>query len=545
MRRTKIIATLGPAVASEDRMVELVKAGCDVARLNVAHGTIREHRTLLRRFRRASQRAGKITGVMLDIKGPEIRISRSKKRFLREGEELTISPGGDLEFNHEEVYDVLEPGDVVLIHDGEIRMEIVERKKDSLVARVQVGGIIGPHMGVNVPGKHVPLEYLQERDMEFMRSLRDVDFIAASFVRSASDVISLRKFMREEGMNAMIIAKIENQEGVDRIDEILEVSDGIMVARGDLGTEIPVENLPGVQKELLRKARIHGKPGIIATQILESMIRNPQPTRAEVSDIANAILDGADALMLSGETAIGKHPIEAVRILSRVAERADRMVVKEGLVELKGGIPECVGNAAVLLAEEIDADSILLLTRSGKTARLVSRHRIPTPILAAAYSPEVLRSLTLYWGVQGFRIRKFRHADNAVKIAVREAERMNLVKRGNLLVVAGGEPSGAPGTTNFVWVQLVGKVIARGSGYGRKVVRGRACREDGCDILIVEELLSAKIPRVKGVVVESRVYEPSVLEELASRGISVVAGTGKIDVEGEITLDPARGLVWM
>ena len=544
MHRTKIIATLGPAVSSEERMRALVRAGVDVFRLNSAHGTVEEHREMTDRVRKAANEERAVIAVMLDIKGPEIRTSIVRKDALNTGERVSIGPGGDIELSWPEAYSVLKPGVHVLIHDGDMDI-LIEEIGNLVVGRVIQGGRISPRMGVNIPGESVPMPYIQERDLEFMAELKDVDFIAASFVRNARDLIDLRKEMGRLGCGAQVIAKIENLEGVENIDDILKLSDGIMVARGDLGTEIPVENLPEIQKTLVKKAMYHGKPSIIATQILESMISSPHPTRAEVSDIANAILDGADALMLSEETAMGKHPMEAVKVLIKVAERAEEMVTHRKMEELKGSLSEHVSNAAVLLAREVEADSILLLTRTGKSARLVSRHRTGIPIFAATYSEKVLREMKLLWGVRGFLIDRFEYADEAVRSAMDAAESMGLVKKGDILVIAGGEPSGIPGTTNFVWAQVVGDLIARGTGFGHRKVRGRACSEHGCEILVVEEVTEPiEIGKSKGLIVKSRIYEPSYLRELSERGISIVAGTGDVDIEGEITIDPIRGLVW-
>ncbi len=542
MRKTKIIATLGPAVSSEEKIESLIKEGVDVFRLNAAHGHVEEHVELMNKARKISK-GKRAVGIMLDIKGPEMRVSEARIRFAKDGDEVTVGMGGDIEINRPEAYGVIREGTRLLIHDGDIEIKILKKRGELAYGKVVRGGIIAPHMGVNIPGAHVPIEYIQKRDLEFMENMKDVDFIAASFVRSAGDIISLRKEMKRMGMDAKIIAKIENGEGVENIDAILEVSDGIMVARGDLGTEIPVENLPAIQKELVRKAMGHGKPSIIATQILETMIRNPQPTRAEVSDIANSILDGADALMLSGETAIGKYPVEAVKVLAKVAEKAEEMVTHRNLEELRGTISECVSNAAVLLAKEVNADAILVLTRSGKTARLISRHRIPMPVIAATYSERTLREMSLFWGVKGFMVEKFDYADDAVKKAINTAESLKMVKRGDLLVVAGGEPSGIPGTTNFVWVQLVGELIARGEGYGEQKIRGRACSDGPCEIIVVDEL-TEEIKNAKGIIVKSRIYDPELLKELASGGIAIVAGVGDVKIEGEINIDPVRGLIW-
>lgn len=546
MRRTKIIATLGPAVKEDSKLKSLIKAGTDIARLNIAHGSLEEHRMMKNKFERISQQLEKNTAIMLDIKGPEVRVKDCKKRFIKKGEEISIGENGDIEFNQKIVYEHLSPGAYVLIHDGEIKLRIREIKDNLAIAEVIQGGIIAPRMGANFPSTSIPIPYIQERDIMFIRELAPIDFIAASFTRSASDIVALRKIMDELGVEAQIIAKIENQEGVKNIEEILEISDGIMVARGDLGTEIPIENLPQIQKYLLKKTIEKGKVGIIATQILESMIRNPQPTRAEVSDIANAVLDGADALMLSGETAIGKYPIEAVKVLAKVAEKSDNIVEHRGLIELKGSLSESISNAAVLLAKEINADAILVLTRTGKTARLVSRHKPPMKILAATYSEKTLQSCSVYWGVEAFLIDKFKYAEKALKNAIEKAEEMNLLKKGNVIVIAGGEPSGTPGTTNFVWLQIVGNVIARGKGYGKRRIRGKICRDvEKCDILLLSHWEDIDIKDAKGIVIESKNYEPAKLMNLSKRGISILAGTGKIKIENEIvTLDPERGVLW-
>ncbi len=547
MRRTKIIVTLGPAVGTRSMMRKIIQEGCDVARLNVAHGTIDEHRKMMNMFREVSRELNKVTGVMLDIKGPEIRVAKSKYHFLKPNEEIIIGRGGDIEFNHEIVYDSIYESVKILIHDGEIELRVLRNRGDRWIARVVRGGVIASNMGVNLPGVRVPLPYVQERDVRFIANLHDVDFIAASFTRNAGDVCSLRKVINEHGVNAAIIAKIENQEGVDNIEDILEVSDGIMVARGDLGTEIPVENLPRVQKYLIEKARIMGKPAIIATQILESMVRKPYPTRAEVSDIANAILDGGDALMLSEETAIGKYPIEAVRVLARVAERADEMLVREHtFLDLKGTISERVSNAAVLLAEEISANAILALTRSGKTARLISRHRPNMPVIAVTKDSHVLRRMSILWGVQGLYMESDGNTNYTVKSAIEKAQIENLLKKGDVLVIVGGEPSSVIGTTNFVWAQIVAEIIARGTGFGEGIVRGLMGRNARkCDILIVEYMEDITIRGVKGLVIESQIYDPSKLRELAKSGIKIVAGTGGIELEDVVvTLDASRGLIW-
>ncbi len=546
MRATKIIATLGPAVESKEMLVRIIKAGCDIARFNVAHGDVESHLKLYNQFTEVARELGVNVSTMLDIKGPELRVLETRMNYLKDGAVLNIGPGKDIEFNHD-IYASLSVGDKILIHDGDIILNVV-KSGDNVSAEVVRGGRISIHMGVNVPGVSLSIPYIQERDIEFMRNLRNVDFIAASFTRSAKDICALRKEMRRIGMHAEIIAKIENKEGVENIDEILELADGIMVARGDLGTEIPVEELPGVQKYLLMKAREHGKPGIVATQILESMMHVPYPTRAEVSDIANAILDGGDALMLSGETAVGKYPVEAISLLARVAEHADKLLCKEQtFLDLKGTISESVSNAAILLASEVHADGILILTRTGKTARLISRHRPGMNILAATYDERVLRQLNIYWGVSGFIIERNEHTDIAVKNAINTAEKLGLVKKGNTLVVVGGESTETRGITNFIWVQIVGEVVARGTGYGEKIICGKICRFPGkCDIVVFEGISNEiETGGARAIIIESRIYDPELLKRVAASGVVVLAGTGPVGIkEKTVTVDPQRGILY-
>jgi pyruvate kinase len=350
------------------------------------------------------------------------------------------------------------------------------------------------------------------------------------------------------------VAKIETQGGLKYIDDILLIVDGIMVARGDLGVEIAVENLPEVQKYLLNKALVYAKPAIIATQMLETMIEHPIPTRAEVSDIANAILDGADALMLSGETAIGKYPKEAVETLVKVAKKAEDLLFKnKGLIGLRGGISHHTSNAAVSMAREMEADAILCLTRSGKTARLVSKHRSSANIIVVTYNDKVLRRTTLLWGTKGFVIKKLSSTDEVTEIAIQTGLNKGYIGKGNLVIITCGEPSGIPGTTNVLRVHLVGNILGRGIAFGKKCIKGRVCLlpdiKPDCDIVVCK-----KIPKtiaslsLKGIISESEIFHPKIVQKMVAKNITIIVGVKgilkKVEVGQTIFIDPYRAIVF-
>ena len=566
MKKTKIIATLGPAVETAREMAALIKAGCDVVRINVAHGDIDYHKSLIANFKNATYTLGQTTAIMLDIKGPEIRTGDVK------GAEIELSPGSLLTLTLEKTVGTperlyinfpplahyLKEGDVILLDDGKIKLKVLALKEKEIITKVICGGKIKNRRGVNVPGKEIPMAYLTEKDRNYLElAVREkLDFIAASFVRSAEDVYMIKKFVASLGESIPVIAKIETQSAINNIDDILLASDGIMVARGDLGVEIPVEDLPGVQKYLLKKALEHAKPAIIATQILESMLEHPVPTRAEVSDIANSLLDGADALMLSGETAVGKYPVEAVKTLVKVAKKAEEMLFKrDDFIVLKGGISHNMSNAAVLLAKEMRANAILCITRSGKTARLVSKHRPKMPIIVATYKEEILRQTSLFWGTQGFVIKKQDSTDAVIEKAIKKALAYKCIKKTDVLVVTAGEPTGLSGTTNVLQVQIVGDILGRGTAFGkRRCVKGKVCkypdgRIDKCKILVAKEQPKEDIiSAYKAVIVESQVVNPATIKMAVNKGMIIMIGVKGIYnqvKEGEVIyLDPHRGLVW-
>ncbi len=562
MKRTKIVATLGPAVESVVQMKALINAGCDIARINVAHGDISYHQKLINNFKKAAKDLNKNIAILLDIKGPEIRTGEV------ENGEIMLLPGSLVVLTTQRVIGNpnrlsvnfplgphLHPEDIILLDDGKIKLKVVKIENEDVTAKVICGGKIKSRRGVNVPKRHIPCPYLTQNDRLYLQlaAQEKVDLIAASFVRNAEDVYTVKKFLAELNADISIIAKIETHSAVRNIEDILLISDGIMVARGDLGVEMPVEDLPEVQKYLLKKATEHAKPAILATQILESMIKEPVPTRAEVSDIANGILDGADALMLSAETAVGKYPIETVRVLKKVAQRAEKLLFRLKSPELKGGISHNVSNAAVLLATEMEASAIVCITRSGKTARLVSKHRPKMPIIAATYNPKVLQQMCLLWGTKPLLIQKDNSTDKVIQNAIQRAISSNFIKKTDILVITAGEPKGISGTTNIIRVQIVGDILGRGVAFGKKAVKGHVSKyplnRPKYEILVSKTQPDREaIFSSRAVIMETWTVNPEVIKEAVKEGIVIMIGVKDIFQrlnEGDfIYIDPQRGLIW-
>jgi len=566
MHRTKIIATLGPSVSSLNKMKSLIKAGCDIARINTAHGDLEEHKKFIELFRNASEEVGKITGILLDIKGPEIRTGDFEQGYieLKAGQQLILTPEpilGNSEKIHinTNIAPYIRPLDIILIDDGKIELKVVKIEDSDVITKVVRGGKIKSRRGVNIPGRNIETPYLTKRDKEALKFAveNEIDFIAASFTRSSSDIYEIRQEMFKLGSCIPIIAKIENKSGIRRINNILTVADAIMVARGDLGVELRVEQVPAAQKHLLKQAKKHAKPAIIATQILETMVENPTPTRAEVSDIANAILDGADALMLSEETAVGKHPIEAVKMLDRTAKAAEVMLFRhKKFSELTGGISHNISNAAILLTKQVNARAIVCITRSGKTARLISRHRPQAPIIVSTYSTKVLRQITILWGTTGFVIEKGETTDEVIEKTMEEALRQGLIRRKDVLVVSASDPSGIPGTTNVIRVHIMGSIIGRGTAFGSAHVCGYVVldpnynKDSGQNTILVVETMPSLETMLKfdAVIIDSHCYDPAILKKAEKKGVVIMAGVhGIINQikEGEIlNVDPERGVIW-
>jgi len=469
--RTKIVCTIGPASRSPQALERLVTAGMDVARLNFSHGTQDEHGQVIRRLRRAAAKAGRPVAVLQDLAGPKIRIGpiRSGPVVLEAGASITLTGRkvpGDADVVSTSLPSLaadVRKGDVLLLSDGALELEVVAIDDLDIRCRVVIGGPLSSFKGINVPARTLRTPSLTAKDKTDLRfGLRGgVDFVALSLVRDAGDIARARRAMRRAGGAVPVIAKIEKHEALDNMDEIVEAADGIMVARGDLGVETPLERIPQVQKVLIGKCRAAGKPVITATQMLRSMVDSPRPTRAEVTDVANAILDGTDAIMLSEETAVGKFPVEAVDMMARIAREAEAMpgsLSGETWVApepMPGSLPSAVACAAASLASDVGAAAIITLTQTGSTARLVSRCRPSAPILAYAPVESTRRRLALCWGVIPVRGENSASTDGMIASALKAASRTGLVKRGQTVVVTAGVPPGRAGTTNLIKVEVV------------------------------------------------------------------------------------------
>lgn len=491
MRKTKIVCTIGPASESVEKLVELIEAGMNVARLNFSHGDYEEHGQRIQNIREAAKRTGKTIAILLDTKGPEIRTHNMENGAieLKEGAQVIVSVNEVLgtpekfSVTYEGLIDDVNPGDKILLDDGLIGLEVVSVNQQAreIVTKVLNSGVLKNKKGVNVPGVRVNLPGITEKDrQDILFGIRQgIDFIAASFVRRASDVLEIRELLEaNDALDIKIIPKIENQEGVDHIDEILEVADGLMVARGDLGVEIPAEEVPLVQKELIKKCNALGKPVITATQMLDSMQRNPRPTRAEASDVANAIFDGTDAIMLSGETAAGLYPVEAVKTMHRIALRTEQALQYRDLLAQRTKqsgttITDAIGQSVAHTALNLDVAAIVTPTVSGQTARMISKYRPKAPIVAVTSSDAVSRKLALVWGVYPQVAPQVNTTDEMLDIAVEAAVKSGIVKHGDLVVITAGVPVGETGSTNLMKVHVIGDMIARGQGIGRKSAFGK------------------------------------------------------------------------
>lgn len=492
MKKTKIVCTIGPASEDTETLFQLINAGMNVGRLNFSHGDHDEHLNRIINIREAAKRAGKNVGILLDTKGPEIRTHNMVNGAveLKQGSTVIVSMNeveGTAEkfsLSYPGLINDVHVGSTILLDDGLIGLEVTKIRKENneIETKVLNSGVLKNKKGVNVPGVSVNLPGMTEKDARdiLFGIEHGVDFIAASFVRRATDVLEIRQLLEENGgSHLQIIPKIENQEGVDNIDEILAVSDGLMVARGDLGVEIPTEAVPLVQKMLIRKCNEAGKPVITATQMLDSMQRNPRPTRAEASDVANAILDGTDAVMLSGETAAGSYPLEAVQTMSNIAESTEEAMDHKGILDYvsknnRPNMTDAICQSVAHTAINLDVDAIVAPTESGHTARMISKYRPKAPIIAVTYNEAIVRRLMLQWGVYPQMGKKVSSTDDMLEGAVTECLNSGLVQHGDLIIITGGVPVGEAGTTNLMKVHVIGDVLAKGQGIGKKTAIGKA-----------------------------------------------------------------------
>jgi pyruvate kinase len=471
VRRAKIVCTLGPATSSPERIRALVEAGMNVARLNLSHGSYADHEKVYRMVREASDATGRGVGIFVDLQGPKIRLGNVAGGPVRieRGQRFTITtrdvPGDAtlVSTTYAGLPGDVSPGDQVLIDDGNVRLEVTEVRGTDVVTEVVVPGRISDHKGINLPGVAVSVPAMTEKDKQDLRWAlhQTVDMIALSFVRTGSDVDEVRKIMDEEGVRLPVIAKIEKPQAIDNIVEIVDAFDALMVARGDLGVECPLEDVPFLQKHLIEVARRRAKPTIVATQMLESMITAPRPTRAEASDVANAVLDGADAVMLSGETSVGEYPVETVRTMASIVESTEdhglaRMAAIDWQPRTRGGV---IAKAAAEVAERVGAKYLVAFTQSGDSARRLSRYRSHIPLLAFTPVPLVRSQLSLSWGVETFIGESVQHTDEMVRQVDEALLKVGRVQEGDIVVIIAGSPPGIPGSTNALRIHRMGDAI--------------------------------------------------------------------------------------
>jgi pyruvate kinase len=466
MRRTKIVCTIGPASCSDKILAGLIRAGMNVARLNFSHGDHAFHRRLIRKIRRFERKLDRQVAILQDLPGPKIRIGavagervrlQNKQPFVLTTKKI-IGTDSAVSVNFAGLTRAVKAGDPILLGDGEIELEALQVGNHEIKCRIVVGGILGSHKGIHFPRTSLNIRALTDadkKDLAFGIKER-VDMIALSFVRNAEDVLYARREVRARGAAIPLIAKIEKHEALEHLDGILRNVDGIMVARGDLGLEIAQERIPAMQKMMIREANHLGKPVITATQMLRSMVWNPRPTRAEVADIANAILDGTDALMLSEETAAGDYPLDAVKVMAQVAEETESILEpRQRFAGLKKTVPEAISVGAISLARDLQVKAFLIPTTSGSTARLIARYRPQQPIIAVSPEPQTVKMLCLVWGVSPVPIKGFRSTDEMVRALQKKALESGLVKRGDLVAITAGLPLHQAGTTNMITVKTV------------------------------------------------------------------------------------------
>lgn len=472
--KTKIVCTLGPSTHTVEVLQKLIESGMDVVRLNFSHGTHEDHLVTLKNAREASRRVGVELTVMQDLQGPKIRIGELSVPSieLKRGDRFTITTEpfvgvpGRVSTTYKNLTRDVRPGEMILLDDGKVQLQVRKIVGNDVLTEVIVGGPLGAHKGINLPGASVTAPSLTEKDMTDLELglKQDIDYVALSFVRTPDDIRELRKFIVsriEQNRFLPIIAKIEKPQAISSIDAIIAEADGIMIARGDLGVELPAEDVPILQKRIIRRCNQAGKPVIVATQMLESMIANPTPTRAEASDVANAVVDGCDAVMLSGETSIGKYPVEAIQIMDRIIKKVESEHVGEVPVLDRSHEPiegklDALCRAACVLAEQMNAAAIVVVTRSGQTAKVISNCRPHPTIIAITDRPKILRRLHLFWGVQGVVIDKLANdSDRALHDIQERLTSVNMVKRGDYVVVLAGQPFFAQGSTNFIKVERV------------------------------------------------------------------------------------------
>ncbi|MCB2295143.1 pyruvate kinase [Clostridium algoriphilum] len=553
MRMTKIICTLGPAVDDDNLLEQLILGGMDVARLNFSHGTHAEQKLRVDRVKEIREKLNVPVPLLLDTKGPEIRLGKFKKGevTLKENNAFVLVNENILgtdeksTISHKELYKDVKVGTTILINDGLVAIKVQKVIGKDIHCIILNGGTVSNNKGVNIPETDTHLPAITNQDIEDIKFAIEngFDFIACSFVRKASNVIEVREILNKYGgQDLRIISKIENREGVSNFDEILKVSDGIMVARGDLGVEIPTEEVPIVQKMIIKKCYENGKPVITATQMLDSMIKNPRPTRAESSDVANAVYDGTSAIMLSGESAMGKYPIESVKTMVRIAQMADESIDYGSKLtaiqfDTMENITNAISYATCTIALQLKAVAIISATQSGQTARMISRFRASCPIIATTSNPRVQRQLSISWGVIPLLVGAATNVEEMFEIGVKKALDIKLVKQGDIIVITAGGPVGIAGTTNLLKVQTVGNILVKGVGLSKGKVSGEICVASSADqinenfkngnILVLPHIDNDMRPHLKNasaIVVEGTVIDSHVNTFISSLDIPVIIG---------------------
>lgn len=576
IRKTKVVCTLGPATDSEEVLRQLMLEGMNVARFNFSHGTHEEQRARLDKVVALREELNLPIATLLDTKGPEIRIRTLEggKAELIEGQTLTLTTeeivgnSEKVSITYKELYKDVNIGSKILIDDGLIEMEVVAIKDTDIICVVQNGGMISNRKGVNVPNANLSMPFISQSDYEdiVFGVKNGYDFIAASFVRTAEDVLAVRKILEEQGGATMrIIAKIENKQGVNNIDEIIKVSDGIMVARGDMGVEIPFEEVPAIQKMIIQKVYNAGKWVITATQMLDSMMKNPRPTRAEAADVANAVYDGTSAVMLSGETAAGLYPVEALQTMVKICISTENDInyakrMKKRPLMVEPDITSAIAHATCTTATELDAAAIITVSNSGRTARMVSKYRPVVPIIGCSVNPYVCRQLNLSWGVTPILVELQETSDELFDHAVARAEALGMVQAGELVVLTAGVPLGVSGTTNLIKVQVAGHIIATGRGLLPLQASGNLCVVEDAeelhqifkpgDIIVAKDTnndMMQEIRKASGIIVEATGRNSHAAIVGLSLDLPVIMGAHnaveRLKTGTYVTLDGQRGTV--
>lgn len=573
-RRTKIVATIGPACDSKEMIKNLIQAGVNVFRLNFSHGTHEVHTQVIKNIREVSKELDSVIAILQDVQGPKIRIGKveNDEAFLEEGKTfyLTNKPlvatSEIASVTYEKLLVDISVGSTILIDDGKLELLVTERDDEKLTCLIRVGGFIRPNKGVNFPGTSLGISCITDKDRnDMLLGIKQrVDFIALSFVQRAEDIMEAKDFLAKHNSKIPIVSKIESQAAIDNLEGILAVSDAIMVARGDMGVELPTEDIPLLQKRIIKMCNRFGVPVITATQMLDSMVSNPRPTRAETTDVANAIFDGTDAVMLSNETAVGKYPIEVVTTMSKIAQKADMELISNFSVDYTSQLYTISGSvsmAATYIAQSLNASAILTATFSGSSAKKVSRYRSPAVIIAATPEATTLRQMALVWGVKPILIPPSHDTDSMIKTVVDMATEAKLLKDGDIVVITTGAPIGVAGTTNIVKVEVVTTILAQGMGLGKQIAHGKTVfaytpeeaveKVEKGDILVTTMTDIDFMPAVEkcgAIVTEEGGLTSHAAIVSMSLGIPILLGVSdafdKLKEGDIITVDPRRGLVF-